>query len=398
MNNVILILCILPQDIALAEKKGIDGFVLNVGSDSWQRARVADAYEAAQQNGQGFKLFMSFDMSSMPCSNPEDGKKLREYITTYQSHPNQLKYKNAILASTFAGQDCRFGAKSLNEGWRNTLKTGLPPVHFVPSFFVDPATFGGLNVMDGSFSWNSGWPMGNYRINNNSDVTYVNNLGGRTYMAAVSPWFFTHYGKDTYNKNFIYRGDDWLFSERWEMLVKNRASIGIAQVISWNDFGESHYIGPIEGAQPRSEAWTTGFDHQGWLDLVQYYSSGFKTGSYPVITRDRVFMWSRLYPAGADAPDGIGKPTNWSFTEDCLWVVVLLTSPAQVRLTCGVAVSTTMVPSGLSKLGLHFFADCAAKVEIFRGGVLALQFAPAKFAFHKNPPNYNFNAFVAASP
>lgn len=37
------------------------------------------------------------------------------------------------------------------------------------------------------------------------DDPYISSLaamgGGRTYMAAVSPWFFTHYGPSTYNKN-----------------------------------------------------------------------------------------------------------------------------------------------------------------------------------------------------
>lgn len=135
----------------MAGKKGIDGFVLNVGSDSWQPARVADAFAAAQKDGRGFKLFMSFDMGSIPCAGPGDATLLRNYVTTYQSHPNQLKYKGGILVSTFAGENCRFGAGNLNEGWRQALKTGLPPIHFVPSFFVDPATFGGLTVMDGAF-------------------------------------------------------------------------------------------------------------------------------------------------------------------------------------------------------------------------------------------------------
>lgn len=35
-----------------------------------------------------------------------------------------------------------------------------------------------------------------------SDNAYLANLsGGKTFMAAVSPWFFTHYGPDTWNKN-----------------------------------------------------------------------------------------------------------------------------------------------------------------------------------------------------
>lgn len=41
-----------------------------------------------------------------------------------------------------------------------------------------------------------------------TDTQYVNGLkalnsddGTPTYIGAVSPWFFTHYGADTYNKN-----------------------------------------------------------------------------------------------------------------------------------------------------------------------------------------------------
>jgi len=42
------------------------------------------------------------------------------------------------------------------------------------------------------------------------------------------------------------------------------------------DYGESHYIGPIEGAQPNSQAWVNGFDHQG-------KSNTFFTLSGPVL-------------------------------------------------------------------------------------------------------------------
>jgi hypothetical protein len=94
-----------------------------------------------------------------------------------------------------------------------------------------------------------------------------------------------HYGPETYNKNFIYSGDNWLFVERWEHLIAQPGpaghdrSLDLEYVITSNDdpqpfirtlilrylddYGESHYIGPIEGAQPMSEAWVNGFDHQG---------------------------------------------------------------------------------------------------------------------------------------
>jgi glucan endo-1,3-alpha-glucosidase len=66
----------------------------------------------------------------------------------------------------------------------------------------------------------------------------------------------------------IYRPDSWLYASRWELLKQNRDSIDLAQIITWNDYGESHYIGPIEGAQPQSESWVNGFDHQGELHVI----------------------------------------------------------------------------------------------------------------------------------
>lgn len=39
----------------------------------------------------------------------------------------------------------------------------------------------------------------------------------------------------------------------------------MVEIITWNDYGESHYIGPIKGAQPMSNAWVDGFDHTGTL-------------------------------------------------------------------------------------------------------------------------------------
>lgn len=79
----------------------------------------------------------------------------------------------------------------------------------------------------------------------------------------MSPWFFTHYSPATYDKNWIYLADYWLYNARWETLVANRDSVDIVELITWNDYGESHYVGPIEGAQPMYTTWATGYDHQG---------------------------------------------------------------------------------------------------------------------------------------
>jgi glucan endo-1,3-alpha-glucosidase len=156
---------------------------------------------------------------------------------------------------------------------------------------------------------------------------------------------------------------------------------------------------------------------QGWLDLMQYYIKGYKTGAYPAITRDRVFLWARKYPANASAPDHVGKPDHWDYvsmtssssifvlgsnvclqTQDYLWAVALLPSPATVTLSCGSSTTTSTLPKGLAKMRLKLSTDCDVKVKIQRNGGSGLDFTPQGFRFTKSPPSYNFNAFVAASP
>ncbi|KAF6752781.1 alpha-1,3-glucanase [Ephemerocybe angulata] len=383
-------------DITLAASKGIDGFALNIGSDPWQLARVADAYAAAI--GTTFALFPSFDMGNLPCARERDGDILRTMINTYYDHSNQMYFHGAPLVSTFGGQQCHFGQPTINEGWRRILKTDLPAVHFIASFFMDPAIYGSIDSANGAFSWDSAWPMGNYDIDASYDNEYRRYLNGRTYMAGVSPWFFTHYGPDSYNKNFIFRADNWLLAERWEILIRDRELLDIVQIITWNDFGESHYMGPIDGAQPKSESWTTGFDHQGWLDLQHYYITAYKTGRYPEIERDRIFLWGRLYPAAASSPDPLDRPQNFNYTEDFVWGVVLLTEEARLDLSCGDSRLSIDLPSGHSKVNLPLTGDCSVTSSLTRGGSQVLRFAPQGYNFSTSPPMYNFNAFVAASP
>lgn len=123
-----------------------------MGNDSWQLDRVADAYDVARSMDSGFALFPSFDMGIIPCREERDGDMLRDFVNAYHNHSNQLAFKGNPLASTFGGQGCYFGQPTVNEGWRRVLKRGLPAVHFLASFFMDPGIYGSMDSADGAFS------------------------------------------------------------------------------------------------------------------------------------------------------------------------------------------------------------------------------------------------------
>ena len=49
----------------------------------------------------------------------------------------------------------------------------------------------------------------------------------------------------------------------------------------------------------------------GWLEMTAYYASAFKTGAYPTIQHDKVYVWARPHPRGAHSSDYLPRPKNY---------------------------------------------------------------------------------------
>ncbi|WVQ85464.1 hypothetical protein IAT38_007629 [Cryptococcus sp. DSM 104549] len=381
-------------DISAASAAGIDGFALNMGSDSWQTARVADAYSAAGSTG--FKLFLSLDMTSLACSSSSDAANLVSIVKQFSSETAQATHDGKVLVSTFAGSDCGINWQT---DFVDALTADGVSIFFVPSIFSDVSTFSSNTWMDGELNWNSGWPMAGDDLTTASDTTYIAALGDKEYMAAVSPFFYTHFSASSWNKNWLYRSDDWLYCTRWEQLIAMRETVKMTEILTWNDFGESSYIGPIAGALPSgSEAFVNGFTHTGLLELTNYYATAFKTGSYPTISDDQIFMWARPHSHDATASsDSIGKPTGWSYTEDYLYAVVLTTEAATVTLTSGSNTETFSVSAGLTKLKVALSAGSISGSIARSGSTVASYDAGSAFSYTTSPSTYNYNYFVGSS-
>ncbi|KAJ7078492.1 glycosyl hydrolase family 71-domain-containing protein, partial [Mycena epipterygia] len=368
-------------DIKLAASIGITAFALNIGNDEWQKKQIHKAFEAVQSFN--FNLFLSFDMGSIPCSSVADAPLLQDFITQFQDSASYQRINDLPLVSAFSGQECKFGQKNTDDAWNYAIK-GVPskPVYFIPAFFVDPSKFPA--VMDGGFNmsarsqsfqsmankslqWNATWPTGDYDVN----FARLTPIGSATSVVAhtwpESPPGSSHTIRlkrtTRTSSTFATIG----CSQGAGSWIANRDKVDIVQFITWNDFGESHHVGPLlqDDSQPNSEAWVNGFDHQGWLDLFAYHIQAFKTGVYPTITRDRIFLWARLYPAKANASDPIGSPLHGEWSRDFLWAVVLLVAPANVVLQC--ASETWSLPSGLAKLKLPLETACSVATVVLRG-------------------------------
>ncbi|TCD69383.1 hypothetical protein EIP91_007730 [Steccherinum ochraceum] len=425
------------KDIQLASEHGFDGFALNVGKEDWQFDRVGDAFEAAEQLShtlkREFTMFMSFDMASIPSASRSDISHIQRYVSAFARHPCCLQYEGGVVVSTFAGEGSffGFGEGNLDEAWgwvKQELRRSIgKEIHFIPSFFINPTRYPTLRCLDGYFHWNGGWPIHLTSTSPrrevrcprlDSDAPHLYHLPvGKTYMAAVSPWFFTHYGKDSWNKNWTYRGDDHLLVRRWEHLMSIRDQVDIVQVISWNDYGESHYLAPPLGAQPNSESWVNSCPHDALLSLNAYFIHVFKRGRYPhevdsahttpqekeLMTRDVIWMWARPHLREAVArEDDVGRPDGWDLTDDTFWVVALASNPCLLIVSSGSGSADphrrayNLVTSGIHKFSHPMAANASMRAEMIRDGecvALCDPGATAGFKISDRPETYNFNAF-----
>ncbi|KAL7411998.1 glycoside hydrolase [Mrakia frigida] len=321
------------RQILLAREAGIDGFSLNLGPEEWQllQALIASSLCPPQ-----FTLILSLDLNVLPCATTQDAQTVVSSILSFYNNlggKHVLRYgrhQKAVL-STFGGGDASFGGI----GWKGLLgllqQRGLE-VFFIPSFFLPPQAIIDNPLIDGIFAWNNGWPLTDAPLSTAEDKPFLKS--DKPCMAAVSPCFFTHYGTEPpwgWNKNWIYASDENLYTTRWEQILAMKPQM--VQIISWNDFGESHYIGPIEGSQPGSEAWTDGMSHEGWLELTKYFVGRFK-GESKEITDEKIVFAHRPHPASMEASkDRVGRPNHSHRAKDLLSFTSLLAHPSTLTLS-----------------------------------------------------------------
>ncbi|KAJ4495170.1 glycosyl hydrolase family 71-domain-containing protein [Lentinula edodes] len=364
------------NDFNQIRAKNIDAVALNVGRDYWEWARVQDAYNAAA--AVGIDVFFSFDYTSFDCSVDETVN----WVNTFSGSPAQFKVDGRPMVSSFSG-DCLGPG-----GWQAVRdRTGGFLMPFIYNIDYQQLRRGASYGFLDSWQWQT-----------QDDQYYMDILGPGRYAATVSGWFFTHYNY----KNFYLRGDAWLFLTRWEELISMRDQLRFVEVLTWNDFGESHYLNsgpPTAGSQPYGTTWTNGYPHDAFFDLINYYIEAFKTGTYPAITKDTIYFWSRPHPAGINANnDGLSRPQGWDWASDTLWVAVFCSSTCSVTLQVGsYSQDFNNLSYGVNKISLPLNAFGSVTVKMRKNGQEVINYTPSDFQYRGWTDQYNFNAYVGSA-
>ncbi|RAL02542.1 glycoside hydrolase family 71 protein, partial [Aspergillus ibericus CBS 121593] len=327
------------QDFLTAQAASIDAFALNTGyGPSNTYTLLNDAFTVAATLN--FKLFLSLDYSGDGHWPPDQVIKI---LQNYSSHPAYYKIPgtNKSLVSTFEGYE------SLND-WTN-IKQKLPDLFLVPDWSAQsPSSLVQDDVVDGLLSWDA-WPYGSEPMNTSSDEKYISPLKSKNkpYIMPVSPWFYTDMVR--YQKNWVWQGDG-LWYTRWNEVLELEPEF--LEILTWNDFGESHYIGPLHenelgifsyGQAPFNYA--EGMPHDGWREFLPFLVGEYKNGSgQGRIQSEGVVVWYRLTPAwacqaglttGNAVSQGQRTLPPGEVLTDTVFFEALLESNAQVEVSIG---------------------------------------------------------------
>ncbi|CAG7936279.1 unnamed protein product [Penicillium salamii] len=281
-------------DMNLAKDAHIDAFALNMAwKDGTNEASVEMAFTAA--NAVGFKLFFSFDYAG---NGPWDQDVVIDFIQKYGPNGAYFQHNGKPFVSTFEGPDNA-------DDWVTIKAT--TNCFFMPdwsSVGAKPAVALGNGVADGLFSW-SAWPWGNQTMDTYGDASYQQYLDGKPYMMAISPWFYTNL--PGYNKNWLWKGDS-LWFDRWQQVFSVKPEF--IEIISRNDYGECHHIGPIYGKSmaafeigESNYNYAMDYPHDGWREMLPFLIDLYKTGKSSMAD-DKVVFWYRPNPVSACSSAG----------------------------------------------------------------------------------------------
>ncbi|KAL5404895.1 hypothetical protein PMIN03_008803 [Paraphaeosphaeria minitans] len=393
------------DDMRRAKSLGIDAFALNIGTDSYTDTQLNFAYESAANNG--MKVFISFDFNWY--HDTSDASVVGQKIAQYGSRPAQLMVDGKVFASSFAGDQLNVPAMRSAAG---------VPVFWAPN--VHPEYGTSFANVDGALNWMAWDNDGNNKAPKpGADVTvaqgdsrYVQALAGKPYIAPVSPWFFTHFGPEvSYSKNWVFPGD-LLWYHRWNEILSLKPRF--IEIITWNDYGESHYIGPLKSKHydDGNSKWTNDMPHAGWLDMSKPYIAAFKADASdvtPYITEDELVYWYRptLRDLNCDATDTTlqdanngsgnyfkGRPDGWQTMSDSVFVVSLLKSAGQVSVSSGGNTQTFNAPAGAAAWTVPMGVG-QQKFALQRNGATVMSATSLKDVSNVCPCGlYNFNAYV----
>ncbi|MEW2413117.1 glycoside hydrolase family 71 protein [Streptomyces sp. NPDC046866] len=365
----------LRQEVRTARAAGLDGFTLDLLSLSgphWQRANLL--MEAARSVDPGFRVMLMPDMTSLTADDPAV---LADAVAALGRAPAAHRLGDGRLVVS------PFKAEAKDPGWwarfaelmqsRHGIRTALVPT--LLDFEAHHARF--APISHGLSAWGSRSHTGQDGATRNAQRAHA---AGRIWMQPVSV-------QDARPNQGVYdeAGNTATLRATWNHAIDDGADW--VQLTTWNDYSEGSQFAPSL--------------HNGhaYLDLTSYYLTRFKTGSWPVIVRDTLYVSSRTQFAAA-APAG-GQPLLMSLRKgsaaarDTVEVLSFLTAPAAVRTRVGRAEQAYEAPAGMHSELLPLRAGTSSAVVVRDGRAGAAAELP--YPVERTPAVQDLQYYAATS-
>ncbi len=368
----------MKTEVSRASGAGLDGFAFDILSLSgvyWNRFKLL--LQATHIIDPNFRIMLRPNGISADVSDPQA---LAAAIAGVAKDPVVFRLTDgSLVVSPFAPE------KKGVEWWSNwinimesqyAIKIAFIPC-FVNSSAANVAAFAPISY--GLSNWGSRSPV----LDRNQVAIDSNRAHalGKIWMQPVSV-------QDERPNSAVY----WEalntenFRDTWNTAISDGADW--VMIPTWNDYSEGAEISPST--------------HIGWgfLDLASYYLTRFKTGQWPVIVRDVIYVCHRVQFANA-LPDASGGETKLMTlisrlaARDDVEVLSFLTAPSMVEVNIGGKTQQVTAPAGVSA-ALFGLAPGTISARVIRDGQLIVS-VDSPFIVKKNFPIQDEQYYIVTS-
>jgi glycosyl hydrolase family 71 len=321
----------MKAEVRTAIAAGLDGFtvdLLNLSTTSAHRKRVDLLIQAAAAVDPAFKIVLMPDMTAGQIKTYDAAGLAAVLHELAKSRSVHRLADGRVVVSPFK-------AENKTAAWYATFNAAMErlgtKVALVPVFLDFTAHYADFaSVSHGFSNWGNRSPN---RQGGIAGAISTSHSLGKIWMQPVA-------AQDERPNQRIY--DEANNTENLRTTWQNAISGGAdwIQLTTWNDFSEGTQFVP----SPHNDSV--------YLDLTSYYLTRWKTGSWPTIVRDTLYLTHRshavaLHPTAAGQTKFMVPRSGTNTPRDRVEILSFLTAAAQVRASIGTSTSTYNAAAGV---------------------------------------------------